>query len=199
MASSTNNGNLLIALGLGGALYWWWQQQNAADAYSGVSDNISGDVADLSQKVSNYVENAVVGSTRGERNNNPGNINLRNGAGTVIPWQGLSQTQTDSRFAQFTDVTYGIRALHKNTMTMFGRGLNTVQSIISAYAPPGDNNDTAAYISAVCKSTGFTPTQTLDLTDLPTVSALCNAIIIHENGSNPYVATGQFAAGMALS
>ena len=45
--------------------------------------------------------------TRGERNNNPGNIR------TGSTWQGLSLQQTDADFCVFTDPKFGIRALAK--------------------------------------------------------------------------------------
>ena len=198
MARTSDNA-LLLSLVVGGALYWYWQQQQNLDTQTGVGDSISGDIGTLTQNVSNYVQQNTIGSTRGERNNNPGNINLRNGAGTVINWQGLSAKQTDSRFAQFDNVAYGIRALHKNILTIFGRGADTVQKIVSAWAPPSDGNNTAAYIANVCTRTGFAPAQQIDMTDATTAAAVCNAVIIQENGSNPYVATGQFAQGMALS
>lgn len=195
----SNKGTLVFSLVVGGVLYWWYQRQQTAVQYSGVPDSITADIGTLSQNVSNYVENTVIGSTRGERNNNPGNINLRNGAGQVIAWQGLAPTQTDSRFAQFTDVTYGIRALHKNLLTMFGRGNNTVKLIISAYAPANDNNNTAAYIGAICAALGVMPNEVIDLNNADTAYKFCNAVIIHENGSNPYLATGQFDTGMGMT
>lgn len=197
--SDTTNNNLVFALGLGAICYWWWSQQNQAGTSSGIADTIEGQASTLTQNLTNYVENTVMGNTKGERNNNPGNLNLRDGSGKVIPWQGLSATQTDSRFAQFDDVTYGIRALHKNLMTMFGRGLNNVQKIITAWAPQKDNNNTAAYIADICNRTGFAANQIIDMNDATTAAAMCNAIILHENGSNPYLASGQFDAGMGLT
>ena len=190
---------LIIALLTGAALYWWWQQQNASlAAQTGVTDTLTGTIDSLETSVGNYMSQNTIGTTRGERNNNPGNLDLKNGSGQIIQWQGLSPTQTDNRFAQFTDVVYGIRALHKNTLTIFNRGANTVQALIGTYAPPKENN-TAAYIAAVCTALGVTPTTVIDMTDANTANVVCDAIIKVENGSNPYVATGQFAQGMAMS
>jgi hypothetical protein len=145
------------------------------------------------------MEQTVTGLSRGERNNNPGNINLKNGLGQVIQWQGLAPTQTDSRFAQFTDATYGIRALHKNTLTIFGRGNNTVQTLIYTYAPPTENN-TAIYVANVAAALGVAPTDVIDMNDSNTANVICDAIIkVENNGRNIFVATGQFAQGMAMT
>ena len=46
--------------------------------------------------------------TRGLRNNNP--LNIRKNS---TKWQGLSATQTDKSFFQFTSMAYGYRAAFK--------------------------------------------------------------------------------------
>jgi len=167
------------------------QSQIVSDAVAPVQ----GDVEDTLSQVGNYVENIVTGSTRGERNNNPGNIRH-----TVpqINWQGMSATQTDPAFVQFTDPQLGIRAMRVNFQTYFNNyGLNTVTGIISRWAPPSENN-TAAYITNVAAQMGVDPNATLDLTDLGTMSALVDAVITHENGSDPYLANGILSQGLAL-
>lgn len=118
---------------------------------------------------------------RGLRNNNAGNLRLSSDS-----WQGLADEQTDGAFFQFVSPEYGIRALSKvllNYESVYG--LNTVAGIISRYAPSSEN-DTNSYISSVVSklSTVTSANQVFSVRD--NLSELVNAIIIHENGYNPY-------------
>ncbi|HBT1979799.1 bacteriophage protein [Klebsiella pneumoniae] len=129
---------------------------------------------------------------RGVRNNNPGNLE----ASSSNPWVG--QTGSDGRFAKFETPEHGIRALGRNLISYQRQGIDTVGEIINRWAPPSDNNDTAAYIKAVCAQLGVTANQPLDASNPDTLQALCAAIIKHENGSQPYsqeqLSTGVSAA-----
>jgi hypothetical protein len=192
--------NALLALIVGGAaLYWWYQQQQQQAAAMGVDNTLEGDIDSASSAVANYVAANVQGQTRGERNNNPGNIRK-----TVppIPWQGLAPVQTDPDFSQFVNPLYGIRALHLNLLTYYNtHGYKTIQSIISAWAPPKppDNNNTGAYIAFVSNKMGIGTTTVLDLTDTTTAMSLVDAIITKENGRDIYAGNGQLAAAMAMT
>lgn len=134
---------------------------------------------------------AVVIKTRGIRNNNPGNLE-RNGT----PWLGLSDQQTDSRFFQFIDPKYGIRALARTLITYYEKhNITTVRGIINRWAPPNEN-DTASYIAAVCKAVKVGPDERINVRDR--LIDLTAAIIKHENGVNPYsMATIQTGVQMA--
>lgn len=114
---------------------------------------------------------------RGIRNNNPGNIRL-----TKTVWQGQAPQQTDTAFVQFTAPEYGIRAMALILKNYFARGVDTITKVISTWAPNSEN-DTAAYIAAVSKTSGIGANDKLSATDLP---ALVAAIIRHENGTQPY-------------
>lgn len=117
---------------------------------------------------------------RGIRNNNPGNLE-NNG----IQWQGLSPTQTDSRFYQFENPVWGIRALARTLKTYRERyGLDTAEEIINRWAPQFEN-DTSAYARAVANAIGTDPET--PITDTPENRLkLVKAIIKHENGAQPY-------------
>jgi len=138
----------------------------------------------------NYIRNKM---PRGIRNNNAGNLE-NNG----IKWNGLAQEQTDSRFYQFKTAEYGIRALTKTLRTYYYKyGLNTVEKIISRYAPSVENN-TDSYINSVSQALKVEPTQLLYLDDV--INDLVIAIIKHENGVQPYsVATIQDGITMAYT
>lgn len=119
-------------------------------------------------------------SARGIRNNNPGNLEYSK----TNPWVG--QTGDDGRFAKFETPEHGIRALGRNLLSYQRQGIDTVNDIINRWAPPSDNNNTEAYIQAVCAQLGVTPDQPLDASNPDTLKALCASIIQHENGSQPY-------------
>lgn len=83
-------------------------------------------------------------STRGIRNNNPANI--RRGCN----WKGLTKTQTDREFCQFTTMTWGVRALLITLRTyVVKHHLHTVREIITRWAPPSDGNNTEKYIETI--------------------------------------------------
>ncbi|EAA8821717.1 hypothetical protein AHT39_001916 [Salmonella enterica subsp. enterica serovar Isangi] len=119
-------------------------------------------------------------AARGIRNNNPGNLEYSKSN----PWVG--QTGDDGRFAKFETPEHGIRALGRNLMSYQRQGIDTVSEIINRWAPPTDNNDTTAYIKAVCDQLGVSTDEPLDSSNPDTLKALCAAIIQHENGSQPY-------------
>ncbi|MGK3549465.1 lytic transglycosylase catalytic, partial [Escherichia coli] len=72
---------------------------------------------------------------RGERNNNPGNLNFAGQAGASLERPG-------GRFARFETAFDGLRALARQLMLYAGRGINSVEKIISTWAPASDNNNT---------------------------------------------------------
>lgn len=85
-------------------------------------------------------------TTRGIRNNNPGNI--RKGKDK---WQGLAKEQPDASFCTFIDPTWGIRAIARILITYQDKhGTENVAEIISRWAP-NTENDTQSYINTVCR------------------------------------------------
>lgn len=131
-------------------------------------------------------------SARGIRNNNPGNLEYSK----ANPWVG--QTGDDGRFAKFETPEHGIRALGRNLLSYQRQGIDTVNDIINRWAPPSDNNDTTAYIRAVCAQLGVTANQPLDASNPDTLQALCAAIIKHENGTQPY-SPDQLSTGVSAA
>jgi hypothetical protein len=121
-------------------------------------------------------------SARGLRNNNPGNI--RHGS----PWQGLSQVQPDTAFCRFDEPEWGIRAMARILLAYQAkRGRNSVRQIIDRWAPPNEN-DTEAYIQAVAKRLGVAADDQIVVKRYDVMRPLVEAIIKHENGSQPYTA-----------
>jgi hypothetical protein len=122
---------------------------------------------------------------QGVRLNNPGNLRP-DGSN----WRGMTGTYRspgNGEFVQFATPEAGIRALAIDVGTKHARGLTSVQAIISAYAPRSEN-DTAAYVAAIARALGVSPTARLDINDPRIRAGLVSAIISHENGMQPYSA-----------
>jgi hypothetical protein len=116
---------------------------------------------------------------RGIRNNNPGNLE-RNG----IEWLGMSEHQNDARFIVFDSPVFGIRALARLLKTYESKHLlDTVEGIISRYAPSNENN-TTAYINHVARAIGVDAKERINVEDH--LTGLIKAITKHENGQQPY-------------
>ena len=115
--------------------------------------------------------------SRGLRNCNPGNLRR-----TEDRWRGLRTVQTDKEFFQFVDMAHGYRAMMITLRNYVRRhGCRTLESIISRYAPPAENN-TPAYLAYVCHTLGVSATYEPDLEDKSPLCALASAISRMENG-----------------
>lgn len=167
-----------------------WSAENSI-AFIQSNGELSDTVAGSRRAVAGGGEASAVGP-RGVRNNNPGNLE----ASSSNPWVG--QTGSDGRFAKFETPEHGIRALGRNLLSYQRQGIDTVSDIINRWAPPSDNNDTAAYIKSVCAQLGVKADQPLDASNPDTLQALCAAIIKHENGSQPY-SNEQLSTGVSAA
>ena len=112
------------------------------------------------------------------RNNNPGNIRE---AG--IPWEGRVGSQ--SGFVTFDSPEMGVRAFTKNLYTYQSRGLNSIEDVVSTWAPPEDNNNTSAYIRNVSQALNLDPGAPLNLRQNPGRTAeLIRAMTLQEGGQS---------------
>lgn len=117
---------------------------------------------------------------RGERNNNPCNIDYA----PENDWQGMvpysvSRAQ-DARFCVFYTPLYGIRAAAVLITNIAKRG-NTYRDIVSVWAPSTENN-TSAYLYFVCKHCAVSETSVFNSADKLAMQNLIAAIIGMENG-----------------
>jgi hypothetical protein len=180
----------IIALGLlAAAAYFATDAEAAQQAEPEAGDPNAGTWLD---SLTDWLPDMGIGTPRGERNNNPGNIRL-----SATRWQGQVDG-TDPAFVTFDTPESGIRALAKllkNYQTI--HGLRTVRGIINRYAPPSENN-TSAYVAAVSAALGVSPDAAIDLNNAGTLQQLVAAVITHENGRNTYAAS-TIAAGVALA
>lgn len=131
-------------------------------------------------------------NTRGERNNNPGNIRKSGSA-----WQG-KVAGADPAFESFDSPESGLRALAK-LLQNYQRnyGLRTVRAIVTRWAPASENN-TAAYVASVAGQMGVGPDDQIDLSNQGTMQRLVAAIVTHENGRNIY-ASAQIASAVSAA
>jgi len=85
---------------------------------------------------------------RGIKNNNP--LNIRHNTDL---FQGEVRPGTDKSFKQFSSPAYGYRAAFVTLGTYLSRGKDTIEKIVSSWAPPNENN-TAGYINNVERLSG---------------------------------------------
>lgn len=116
--------------------------------------------------------------TRGYRNRNPGNIEK-----TPSLWKGEVKG-TDTRFKTFQSMAWGYRAIFVTLNSYFKKGFNTIEKIISRYAPSSENY-TDAYIRTVATRTGIDPGRQLSFTDTGDLTKIVAAISFVENGIEP--------------
>lgn len=119
-----------------------------------------------------FAHSAVASGDRASRNNNPLNLtNLDTGS-----WQG--QTGTDGRFAVFGTPQAGWAAADRNLQSYGSKGVNTLSTIISRWAPASENN-TAAYIQTVAKATGLDPNAHLEIAGNSLAAQALRGKILH--------------------
>ena len=124
------------------------------------------------------------GAPRGVRNNNPLNLEYREGQPSVLG--------SDGRFGVYPTMEAGYDAAH-NQLKLYGqRGINTITGIISRWAPSSDGNDVNAYIRRVSQATGIDPNKPLDMNDRQTLQPIMEAMAHHENGV-PVPGGGKYA------
>jgi hypothetical protein len=127
---------------------------------------------------------------RGIRNFNPGNLNFANQSGATL------EAGPGGRFAVFRTMEEGIKALAQQLQRYGSRGVDTIRSIISKFAPPNENN-TKAYIDSVVKKLGVGAEEHLNLKDPAVLKALISAITTVEVGAGK-IKESQISAGLAL-
>ena len=114
--------------------------------------------------------------SRGLKNNNPGNIKVGG-----EKWEGV--VGNDGPFLVFKSMDYGLRAMTKLLSTYQTKyGLNTIEQIITKFAPKSDKNPTEKYIAEVSKYMGIARTDKINLKNDKTMLDLVNAMVRMETG-----------------
>lgn len=126
--------------------------------------------------------------TRGERNNNPGNVK----ANAHFTWKGQLGVD-DEGFCIFKEPKDGYRAMAvilRNYQHL--HNLHTIRELLMRWTA----TDQETYIPAVAGYLGKSPEDVLDLDDQSQVQALCKAITRQEQGGYPWPDL-QIEAGVA--
>ncbi|HEJ9371870.1 TPA: hypothetical protein SMM36_005304 [Klebsiella oxytoca] len=168
------------------------QGNNNPDALPGVSDSANG-AADWIKDKFGFDPRSVgrffrgEGNTLADRNNNPGNIRPVGGNG----------------FRTFGSALEGWQAMKNQLMRYFtgkttGRMLQTVQDIVSTWAPAGDNNDPQLYAKQVAGWMGVSPDAVLNLNNPNTMASLMQSMARKEGYANWQSPLAYQAAGASI-
>ncbi len=115
-------------------------------------------------------------SSRGLRNNNPGNIRR-----SATRYRGEVVSQ-DPSFKRFESMAWGYRAMFVLLYTYQKRyGLSTLAQLIARYAPAVEN-DTAGYTDFVAEQTAWPADQPLDTCSAEQMIPVVSAMSHMENG-----------------
>ncbi|MDR1198167.1 MAG: structural protein P5, partial [Prevotellaceae bacterium] len=101
----------------------------------------------------------------------------------------------DKSFKTFSSMPYGYRAAFVTLATYLSRGWNTIEKLISHWAPPSENN-TSGYIAAVEKWSGVLRNKELTAADGADYILIVAAMSFVENGKNADIS--QVQAGFNL-
>ncbi|MGR7548715.1 hypothetical protein ACU6YF_11450 [Klebsiella aerogenes] len=168
------------------------QGNNNPDALPGVSDSANG-AADWIKDKFGFDPRSVgrffhgEGDTLADRNNNPGNIRPVGGNG----------------FRSFGSALEGWQAMKNQLMRYFtgkttGRMLQTVQDIVSTWAPAADNNDPQLYAKQVAGWMGVSPDTVLNLNNPNTMASLMQSMARKEGYANWQSPLAYQAAGASI-
>jgi hypothetical protein len=126
---------------------------------------------------------------RGIRNDNPGNIEDGSFARSQPGYVG---TEPQGRYAQFATPQDGKNAASHLLAGYGAKGINTVNAIVSTWAPASDGNNPQNYAAFVAKQLGVDPNQPLDMKNPQVLQTLATAMAKFENGVKnvPSSATG---------
>lgn len=115
----------------------------------------------------------VDGSSPARRNLNPGNINFAGQKGAT----------KNGRFAKFETVEAGVAQMYKQLAKYEREGLNTIEKIISRWAPESENgSETEAYIREVSKRMGIDRNAQISMANPAQAASLISAMAKQESG-----------------
>jgi hypothetical protein len=143
-------------------------------------------IRSVTNKLPTILRDTIMGTPRGIRQNNPGNIRPGD------EWNG--KTGQDGGYLIFSDMRYGIRAMVK-VLRNYKRlhGIDTIRGIIYRWAPPADNNPTDSYVKHVAEYLGVGINQKINVDDH--MVKLITVISKHENGGD-YLTDQQIKDGI---
>lgn len=120
-----------------------------------IAKNREKNEMETTKKVTTYPNPS--GKNRGLKNNNP--LNIRKSSDKFV---GEIQPSGDSAFKQFESMKYGYRAAFRILNSYIKNGNNTIEKIVSRWAPAKDGNNTSSYIEHVEQRSGINRTKTIE-------------------------------------
>lgn len=153
--------------------------------FSGIADKAADDLK-ASKEWSddpNNLYNKWFRKPIAERQHNPLNLRAAPGAPVVNGFAAFNSDDEGLRAAAWQLRRYGSGATT-------GKPLNTINDIVSTWAPKSDNNDTDAYIKSVVKSTNYKADQQLNMNDPAVLAQLIAAMSKVENSRSNFTPGG---------
>lgn len=139
------------------------------EGFSVISDIVAKAAPVVSHPLSGTILQSPFRTDTFSSSNNPGN---------------LRPPGSNTGFQTFSTPEEGYKAMARQLKLYTDRDhLDTVQSIVSKWAPPSEN-DTASYIGDVAKRSGLGATEKLNLNDPDQMARLISAMAHHENARN---------------
>ncbi len=133
----------------------------------------------------------VNGSSRGMRNNNPGNLEANGWTSNLPGYKG-----TDGRFAIFDTPEHGVAAMDANLQGYARKGINTPLAIASTWAPGSEQgNNPGSYGGAIARALGVGLNDKIDMSDPATRAKVESAMALVENGPGGATNPGAGAGG----
>jgi len=127
--------------------------------------------------------------TRGEENNNPGNIEFAAHQFRHNPWIGETGIEARGRFTTFDSPVHGIRAIarvlltyHRYRLAADGSRIDTVREIVERWSEDNHSN----YAKRIRDAIGVKLGETINIGDPKILRGLVASIILFENGQQIY-------------
>lgn len=120
------------------------------------------------------------GKNVGQRGNNP--LNIRANRDKWQGEKGLQIAGTNGKFVVFENLKYGTRAAFRLIKNYIKSGNNTINKIITKWAPSSDGNNTTNYINRVAKNTQIPKEKIIETNDFETLKKIVAEMAIIETG-----------------
>lgn len=120
------------------------------------------------------------GKNVGQRGNNP--LNIRASRDKWQGEKGLQIAGKNGKFVVFDSLKYGTRAAFRLIKNYIKNGNNTINKIISKWAPSSDGNNTTNYINRVSNNTQIPKEKVIDSNDFETLKKIVAEMAIVETG-----------------
>lgn len=120
------------------------------------------------------------GTNVGQRGNNP--LNIRASRDKWQGEKGLQIAGRNGKFVVFENLKYGTRAAFRLIKNYIKSGNNTINKIITKWAPSSDGNNTTNYINRVAKNTQIPKEKIIETNDFETLKKIVAEMSIIETG-----------------